>query len=1793
MKTLKTLLLLIFTQAILFAGISNAATYYVSTTGSDSNPGTIDQPFKTFQKIGKLSLNPGDIVYIRAGIYKSGATSNSPQSALLIDGKNGNSSNWITIAAYPADFVNGGRVVLDCSDFKHTSDYVGIQIQNSSYLTIKGIRVTGIPQAVAGQVCLGWFILNNAGGNITLENCEADHIAHNGFRHHNTSNMTYLNCDAHHIDNPYDPGIQQHGGADGFGCYDISNTSQNTLYKNCRAWFCSDDGWDVNNAPGTITYDGCWAFWSGYVQDVFPLTHTQGGVNWGDGNGFKLGGDATPKDYTNTKRFVKRCFSFENYKTGFDQNVANVKMEFYNNTAYKNGQFGFFFYTQAPAPNIVYNNITYQNVQGTQNFIASVTTQSNNSWNTTAPATGDFLSLVNTGVDGTRQADGSLPNLNILHLSSASKLVDAGINVNLPFLGKAPDLGAFESGGVVNNSNLAPVADAGTDQIFFLPTNSTTLNGTATDPDGSIASYLWTKISGPAQFTIASPSSAKTGLSNLVQGVYRFELKATDNSGASDADTVAITVNAPANQPPVANAGSNKTITLPSNSVTLDGSNSKDTDGSITAYSWSKVSGPSQGTISNATNVSSTATSLVEGTYIFKLTVTDNNSATASDSVTIIVNAAFNQPPVANAGANQTITLPVNSVTLNGSATDADGTISSYSWSKSSGPASGSITSSTSSGTTVTNLVQGVYVFKLTVKDNGNSTSSDSVTVIVNAIANKLPVANAGANKSITLPVNTVNLDGSASSDPDGALTGFTWLKVSGPSQGAISNTTSATTTATGLVQGNYVFKLTVKDNSNATASDSVIITVNSAPNLAPVANAGGDKVITLPVNSVTIEGSASVDADGSISSYSWVKISGPTQGSITGAGAALATATNLVQGTYTFKLTVTDNNGVATSDTVSVTVNPAVNQPPVADAGNNQTITLPANSVILNGSASSDPDGTIVSYAWVKTAGNTATISNATSKSTTAGNLQAGQYTFELTVIDNSGASSKKTVRVTVLSPADQSPVADAGSAQTITLPVNSVTLDGSASLDPDGTISSYAWSKLSGPAQGNIASSNKSVTTASGLLEGIYVFKLIITDNSGKTASDSVKVTVNAVANLLPTANAGSSQTIALPVNSATLNGSASSDPDGSIISYKWVKLSGGTATIANSAASTTTLSGLVAGQYTFELTVTDDKGASSKAQVKIKVNSAPNKSPEANAGPNKNISKPANSTTLDGSASSDPDGTIVSFSWSKIAGGSGTISNANTATASVSGLSTGQYIFELTVTDDKGASSKAQVKVVVSEAANQPPVANAGDNQTLPFGTLFVTLDGSKSTDPDGSIAVYKWVLISGSGVTVSDSTNVKPTVSGLKGGQYIFELTVTDNGGATSTAQVKVIVNLSANQPPVADAGANQVLILPVSSVKLDATHSYDPDGTVAFYNWVKTAGPSSVTITNVNTSTPVISGLTEGQYTFELTVTDNRGASTKAQVKVNVQQPVNQPPVADAGNDQTIILPSNNNRTASVSLDGTRSFDTDGNIVFYTWKKIEGVSAVTIDNVNTSLSMVSGLKAGEYTFELTVTDNNGASATDRITIFVKPATSQPVTADAGQDLTINAPVSTATLDGRGSSADQGSLTYKWEQVQGPSASAISFATTSQPAVKNLLTGVYIFKLSVTNNRGESASDEVKVTVVDGATNFAQVDLYPNPASDVVNATITSDSIGTVGLNIYDLNGRVVKKMELNKQLVDNLRQQVQRRNVNSNQPNTTQPYFTLPINIASLGKGVYILETIIDKRTRVTAKFIKY
>lgn len=295
---------------------------------------------------------------------------------------------------------------------------------------------------------------------------------------------------------------------------------------------------------------------------------------------------------------------------------------------------------------------------------------------------------------------------------------------------------------------------------------------------------------------------------------------------------------------------------------------------------------------------------------------------------------------------------------------------------------------------------------------------------------NKKPIAKAGSDVSITTLLGNITLSAGASYDPDGTVVRAIWRQISGPSSGLIATPGGATTLITGLTTaGTYKFELEVVDNRAEWAKDTVAITTTiggiiTPPPPAPTANsptadAGTDVSVTLPTSSTSLNGSKSADPSGSIKSYQWTKIGGPSQYAIASPTAAVTAVNNLAQGTYQFRLVVANSSGSTDADTVAVTVNASgSNKAPTARAGSDVTVTLPTNSATLDGRWSSDPEKALKTFTWTKVSG--PSQYSLTSKSTNGSlqsvtNLASGTYAFRLEVADAGGLKDDDTVLLKV----------------------------------------------------------------------------------------------------------------------------------------------------------------------------------------------------------------------------------------------------------------------------------------------------------------------------------------------------------------------------------------------------------------------------------------------------------------------------------------------------------------------------------------------------------------------------------------------------------------------------------------------------------------------------------------------------------------------------------------------------------------------------------------------------------
>lgn len=295
-----------------------------------------------------------------------------------------------------------------------------------------------------------------------------------------------------------------------------------------------------------------------------------------------------------------------------------------------------------------------------------------------------------------------------------------------------------------------------------------------------------------------------------------------------------------------------------------------------------------------------------------------------------------------------------------------------------------------------------------------------------------------------------------------------------------------------------------------------------SSPNKKPVAVIRSPGLIYLPQNYFNLDGSNSYDSDGTIKSYTWFRIKNPPGSSdvLLGQNLPIATASNItVKGTYVYVLGVMDNNNEWGYDTLSAEVTdesglpPAKPRYPIAKAGNDTVIKLPAGPVTLDGSQSYDPAGRpLILYQWSLAPGSpSCTIANSNSAVTEVTGLTAGTYTFRLKVTNDAYLDNTDERTVTVQKQDRQliRPTATANpEADTIT--GTSYILNGYGA-DPDGTIVSYKWVESDGPGGYNIINDTVAQTTVEGLTPGRYTFRFTVTDNDGLSGSDTLTLQVN----------------------------------------------------------------------------------------------------------------------------------------------------------------------------------------------------------------------------------------------------------------------------------------------------------------------------------------------------------------------------------------------------------------------------------------------------------------------------------------------------------------------------------------------------------------------------------------------------------------------------------------------------------------------------------------------------------
>lgn len=428
--------------------------YFVDPNGSNSNPGTIDLPFSTWEYLGAV-LTPGDTGYIRGGTYYCKKITYD-RYRIFFSNLNGTPDNMIKIWAYPGEYP-----VMDFTGDLLRNTPILFFMKNCNYCHIRGLRLTNATQPSDRTTVMGWSLIESS--NNLIENCTLDHIGGYGFlvdydEPRNSvlpsENNTFLNCDAYEISDPLSP--SPYDGSNGFSIT-WTDKANGTTFRGCRAWYISDDGFDsFRGHSQNIKYENCWSFRNGWVNGI----ERYGGAM---GNGYKLGPLPTeiPNDNFKAHTLVN-CIAADNTDGGFVCYGLSGELSFTSCLSFSNGFYGFIVAGTGDALITLYNNLAFD--EGIYNYNEAVDNwgdhrfwiEDSNVYDNLSSFVppnifynvdnNEFVSIDVMELARPRKPDGSLPDVDFGHLIPESVLIDTGVVVGYPYVGKRPDIGAFETG---------------------------------------------------------------------------------------------------------------------------------------------------------------------------------------------------------------------------------------------------------------------------------------------------------------------------------------------------------------------------------------------------------------------------------------------------------------------------------------------------------------------------------------------------------------------------------------------------------------------------------------------------------------------------------------------------------------------------------------------------------------------------------------------------------------------------------------------------------------------------------------------------------------------------------------------------------------------------------------------------------------------------------------------------------------------------------------------------------------------------------------------------------------------------------------------------------------------------------------------------------------------------------------------------------------------------------------------------------------------------------------------------
>jgi hypothetical protein len=877
---------------------------------------------------------------------------------------------------------------------------------------------------------------------------------------------------------------------------------------------------------------------------------------------------------------------------------------------------------------------------------------------------------------------------------------------------------------------------------------------------------------------------------------------------------------------------------------------------------------------------------------------------------------------------------------------------------------------------------------------------------------------------------------------------------------------------------------------------------IQPEPNAAPAA-------LVAPVPSalvgaeVVLDGSGSSDGDGDALAYEWSQESGaPVQ--LRNARGAVASFTAPPEpGTFFFTLVVADGAEHSVPAVVRVDVMLPPNTAPVARADATEREVRPGQTVVLDGSSSSDADADdTLFFAWevIEGAGGFVPLVDADKPvaSFTAPMAEQTLY-FRLNVNDGRESSPPVVVAVHVRLAPNTAPVAAADRTEQVVGPGATVVLDGSSSNDAEDDSLRYAWEQVLGSGEPVVLiDADKPVASfVAPSTEQRLFFRLVVSDGRVSSRPVVVLVDVQFIANFAPVLRVAHTELAAFTGANVVLDASATTDAENDPVFFAWTAIGESldpvTLRDAGTAVASFTAPDRPQRLY-FRVVANDGLHATAPVVVRVDVSNPPNAVPVAAVVLADQLVTTGATVVLDGSRSFDADDDALAFRWEQVSssGDPVALNGANAAVASFVAPDRGQRLFfRLVVNDGRVDSLPLIVRVIVNAA----PVALTGAPlEVANQGSVLVSGD---AFDPDGDvIRGYRWRVTSaptaGAACTADPSPCLfgadSPTVSFTPPakGDYVLAFTVNDGLLESSPASYRV---RSKNRPPVAAIGADVTAVLSGTPIALDSVASSDPDGDpIVSWSWTVTGLPSSgsarFTPLTADVAAPAITLVGRGNYFVSLKVEDVDGAeSTVVSRRLEV---LNSPPVANAGND------FGTQNGGEVAIQG-RASDPDGDPLTYAWSLVDyplGGRATLVDAnqpsvrftpaKRTTRSEPAQCQPGEcYVLELVASDGLLLSVVDRVTVV---SLNRAPVARAGLDQ-VN-PASPVVLDGSASSDPDGDAiaSWTWTQLNGPDVTGGQGALSGQTvSFRPPSGGTYVFDLRVTDEVATSAADRVVVSV----------------------------------------------------------------------------------------------------------------